>query len=108
MNDVTEVGAKAKGKKDGKKAEGASAPTVEGQISRMLVRAIWAQEWSTANPDAKGEERKAAWKDARTAALEKNLRTYRRALGSLTRSGVAMTMTLDPAKTPGEDDDAED
>ena len=31
------------------------------QISRMLVRAIWAQEWSATNPDAGAEARKAAW-----------------------------------------------
>ena len=84
-------GAKAAGAGKGNKAAGAGAdgaPKVEGQIGRMLVRAIWAQEWTLANPDAKGEQRKVAWKDAREGAMERNLKSYRRALNSLTRSGV--------------------
>ncbi len=77
---------------------------VEGQIGRMLVRAIWAQEWSLANPEGKGEDRKAAWKDAREAAMEKNLKTYRRAINTLTRGGVTMTLSEVAAKA-GEDAD---
>lgn len=100
MNDQTEFGAGEKGK-GGKKPAGEGAakgvgPTgnakSEGQIGRMLVRAIWAQEWILANPDGKAEDRKAAWLAARDGALEKNLKTYRRALNSLTRSGVTMTL----------------
>ena len=102
MNDQTEFGAGEKGK-GGKKPAGEGAakgvgPTgagnakSEGQIGRMLVRAIWAQEWILANPDGNAEDRKAAWLAARDGALEKNLKTYRRALNSLTRSGVTMTL----------------
>ena len=112
MNEMTEAGAKAKGckgKGKGKAAkeggEGGDA-SVEGDISRMLVRAIWAQEWAAANPESKPEERKAAWKDQRTAAMEKNLKGYRRAIGSLKRSGVVMSITpAAAAAAPGDDDD---
>ena len=100
MNEMTEAGTKAKGGK-GKGGE----VSVEGQVARMLVRAIWAQEWAAANPDAKLEDRKAAWKDARSAANESNLKPYRRALGSLKRSGVVMSIT--PATdSPTEEDEA--
>ena len=78
----------------------------DGQIGRMLVRAIWAQEWSLANPDGTGEARKAAWKEARAAVMEKNLKSYRRAVASLTRSGVTMTLSAEAAAKSDEDDDA--
>ena len=104
MNETTEVGAKAKGKKAAKKAE-AATPGVDGQIGRMLVRAIWAQEWMTANPEAKPEERKAAWKEGRAAAMEKNLKAYRRALNAMTRSGLVMSISPDLTEA-SEDDDA--
>ena len=115
MNEQSDVGTGPKGKGP-KKAAGeghAKVPGVkgaggagnaksEGQIGRMLVRAIWGQEWLLANPEAKGEERKAAWLAARDGALEKNLKTYRRALNSLTRSGVTMTLSA-VAKKDGAD-----
>ena len=112
MSDVSDMAAGAKGR-GGKgaggagkgKAGGEGNAKVEGQIGRMLVRAIWGQEWSAANPDGKGEDRKAAWKDAREAALEKNLKTYRRALNALTRSGVVMTLSDDAAQASGDEDD---
>ena len=107
MDEATVVSGKAKGKKSGgKKAAGEGNGGIDGQIGRMLVRAIWVQEWSLANPDGKGEARKAAWKDARAAVMEKNLKTYRRAVGSLTRSGVTMTLSAEAAAKPDEDDDA--
>ena len=108
MNDKTDVGTAPMGKGGKKpadaggamakgvgpnKAGGAGNAKSEGQIGRMLVRAIWGQEWALANPDGKGEDRKAAWLAARDGALEKNLKTYRRALSSLTRSGVTMTLS---------------
>ena len=107
MNETTKVGAGTKGKGlnnaageggaraagMGKSAGGAGNPKAEGQIGRMLVRAIWAQEWSLANPDGQGDQRKAAWKEVREAAMEKNLKTYRRALNSLSRSGVTMVLS---------------
>ncbi len=110
MNEMTEAGEKAKGGKGGKgkrnaiKGETGEA-AVEGQVGRMLVRAIWAQEWSVAHPDGKAEERKAAWKDARAGAIEKNLKTYRRAVSSLTRSGVVMSITPAAAAAAGDDED---
>ncbi len=104
MDDATEVGAKTKGKKKARKADAAEKSGADGQIGRMLVRAIWAQEWSAANPGGKGEARKAAWKDARSAAMEKNLKAYRRAIASLARSGVTMTLTAGAATKSDEDD----
>ena len=113
MNEMTEAGAKAKGGK-GKGKGGAKADkdageaSVEGQVSRMLVRAIWTQEWYLANPDGKPEDRKAAWKDGRTAALEKNQKLYRRALGALKRSGVVMSVTAAAAAASDADEAGED
>ena len=111
MDEMSEAGAKAKGGK-GKGGKGKAAKdsgeggdaSVEGEIGRMLVRAIWAQEWAAANPESKPEERKAAWKEQRTAAMDKNLKGYRRAVGSLKRSGVVMSITP-AAAAPGDDDD---
>ena len=102
MNEITESGAKAraKGAKKPGKAEDAS---VEGQVGRMLVRAIWAQEWTLANPEGKPEDRKAAWKDARTVQLEQRLKMYRRALTALTRSGVMMSINPVAAAAAGDD-----
>ena len=135
MNEVSELnevgddgdtGAKGKGKGKGKgqgqgkkqgqaagdnavnKGEGGNTLGVEGHIARMLVRAVWVQEWSAANPGSKGEARKAAWKDARPAAMEANLKTFRRALTILKKAGVTMALTADTAETASEDDDAED
>ena len=108
MNEMTEAGGKAKGGRGkGGRGKGGKAEdaTVEGQIGRMLVRVIWAQEWSTANPEAKADERKAAWKDARNDAMDKNLKAYRRALTALARSGVVMSMAPDAVKADGSDDD---
>lgn len=110
MNEMTEAGEKAKGGKGGKgkgkAAKGETGDTsVEGQVGRMLVRAIWAQEWSAAHPDSKAEERKAAWKDARAGAIEKNLKAYRRALSSLARSGVVMSITPAAAAAASDNED---
>lgn len=110
-------GAKAAGA--GRKKEGGAAKKKEGgefgdpkaisQIARLLVRAIWSQEWSVANPDGQTEQRKAAWKEAREAAVVKNHKTYRRALNSLSRAGVTMTMSEAASKkAAAEDDDGED
>lgn len=104
MDEATEVGGKAEGKKKTKKAEGAENSGSNGQLGRMLVRAIWVQEWSLANPDGKGNARKAAWKEAKSAAMEKNLKSYRRAIASLGRSGVSMTLSAEAAAKAEEDD----
>ena len=108
MDEMNEAGAKAKGGKGKGKAakDGIDAGdvTVEGEISRMLVRSIWAQEWAAANPESKPDDRKAAWKEQRGAAMEKNQKVYRRALGSLKRSGVVMSITP-AAAAQGDDED---
>ncbi|MEO8240948.1 MAG: hypothetical protein ABI832_01480 [bacterium] len=107
MNEVTEVtdvvAAAKKGK--GKKSSADNATGVEGQIGRMLVRAVWTQEWTAANPEGKPEERKAAWKEGRTAAFEAHLKQYRRAINALGRSGVTMTLSETAAKANAEDDE---
>lgn len=112
MNEQTELGAGQKGKgrkkaagEGAKGAGGAGNAKPEGHIGRMLVRAIWGQEWALANPDGKGEERKAAWLAARDGALEKNLKTYRRAINSLSRSGVTMTLSAVARKDGADADD---
>lgn len=106
MNEMTESGAKGKGK-GGKKGGAEGDASGDGQIARMLVRAIWAQEYSAANPDSKPEDRKAAWKETRAAQVEKNLKTYRRAIAALKRAGIVMTMSEAAAaatdEDPGED-----
>lgn len=107
MDEATEAGAKAKGKKKDKGAASGESSNSNGQVGRMLVRAIWVQEWSLANPDGKGEARKAAWKDARSAEMEKNLKSYRRAVASLARSGVTMTLS-DEAVAKSDDDDSDE
>jgi hypothetical protein len=97
MSDVSNIGPAAKG-----------APTpgedkVDGLVVRMLVRAIWMQEWMLANPEGTPEARKAAWKDAREATMEKNLRLYRRAIRALSFSGVTINLS---DEVPGEDGNA--
>ncbi len=127
MSDETETAeatAGAKGKKKagggakakaGGKANPAGATAgqekskVEGQVARLLVRAIWLQEWAAANPEGKPEDRREAWKAARSGAVEQHLKAYRRALNMLGRSGVTITYQP-PEKKAGEgsDDDGED
>lgn len=122
MNEMTEAGAKAKGGakakagggKGGKAAgankvgSGGGEISAENQVARLLVRAIWAQEWSAANPDAKPEDRRAAWVDARSAAIERNIKVYRRALASLKRSGVMISITPVAVGSAVQEDAGED
>ena len=75
---------------------------MNGLVGRMLVRAVWHQEWILANPEGTAETRKAAWKDARDGSMDKNLKAYRRAIGVLRRSGVMISLSDDVA-----DDEAE-
>lgn len=103
MSDTTDVG--GKGKKGGKKPAGEGAG-VQGHIARMLVRAVWAQEWHTANPEGTKEVREAAWKEARPGLMEKNLKVYRRALVTLQRAGVTMAVA-ESAPGKAEADDGE-
>ena len=109
------AGGKAKGDgKGGGKGKAAEAgggdaakakAKTEGQIARLLVRAVWLQEWSAANPEGKAEDRKEAWKAARDGAIEKHMKPYRRALNMLSRSGVTMTYQAPTAKGGSEGDD---
>ena len=103
MSNVTKAGAAAKGR--GAKGSGGpddadganTASRLEIQIGRMLVRAIWAQEWIGANPEGTPEQRNAAWLEARDRTVEKNLKPYRRALRTLLRAGVEMKVSdVDP------------
>lgn len=127
MSDQTETAEAAAGVKSKKKAGGAAKAggkaksataaavagqekaKVEGQVARLLVRAIWLQEWNRSNPEGKPEERREAWKVARTGAMEQNLKAYRRALSVLGRTGVTITYQAPPKKTSeAADDDGED
>ena len=107
MDDATEVGPKGKGKKNANKTNAEGKSNVDAQIGRMMVRAVWSQEWSAANPDATGEDRKAAWKDARSGAMEKSLKTYRRAIAQLKRTGVTITLSDEAAAATDGDDDSD-
>lgn len=108
MSDTTAVGAKAKGNKAAKKTNAEGKSNMDAQIGRMMVRAVWSQEWAAANPDATGEDRKAAWKDARSGAMEKSLKTYRRAIALLKRTGVTITLSDEAAAgADGNDDSVE-
>jgi hypothetical protein len=85
-----------------------TAPNESLQISRMLVRAIWAQEWSAANPDAGSEARKAAWQEARGVVMAANLKHYRRALFVIGKMGVTMAVTPVADQQAADDGDNED
>ena len=110
MEDGVEPKAKGKGKAAGsvpnKKAAGDAPKNPEVLIARMLVRALWQQDWVAANPDGKAPERKTAWKEARQARMEQQLKSARKALATLQRLGV--TMTLSPKAATGDDDDGAD
>lgn len=98
-----QVADKPRGKAKGKGAAGPKGP--ELQIARMLVRALWQQEWSAANPDKTAAERTAAWRETRQAVNESELRGMRRALTAIKRAGVTMAIAERAAK--GEADEAE-
>lgn len=86
-------GGNAKGTgKGGGKGQAALTPA-ETQIARMLVRALWAQESIAANPDQSPAERAAQWKEVRQARNEAELKKVRRALLTLKKSGVVMSLT---------------
>jgi hypothetical protein len=106
MNEMTESAPKGRGKGKGKKAGEAAITPVEAQVSRLLMRAIFAQEWAAANPDATPEQRKAAWKEQRAAITEKNQKNYRHAVASLKRSGVTITISEEAAAETDDGDEA--
>lgn len=85
--------------------KGAAALTPgEIQIARMLVRALWLQESIAANPELSPAERAAQWKDVRQARNEAELKRIRRALLTLKKAGVVMTL---PEKAQASGDAAE-
>ena len=98
MQDGVETAAAPKGKGSGDPAKNS-----EVLIARMLVRALWQQEWLAVNPEAKAADRKAAWKDVRQARMERDLKPVRKALATMQRLGV--TMALSPKDA--DDDEAE-
>lgn len=60
----------------------------ETEIARILIRALWEQEWSAAHPEGTVKERKAAWKAVRKEETSAKGKTFRRALQSLKAAGV--------------------
>lgn len=63
------------------------------QIARLLVQALWNQQWKAANPDGSAKDRAKAWKAARSEELAARVKPCRLALQALRRSGVEMTLT---------------
>jgi hypothetical protein len=104
MQDVVQPEAAAKTRSKAK-AAAADPKGPELQIARMLVRALWQQEWTAANPDKTPAERGAAWKEIRQARNEAELKGLRRALMTLKRAGVTMTVTERAAKAAESDAD---
>lgn len=103
---VKEAGNKGKGKGKGKGDQSGPPPKgPETHIARMMVRALWQQEWSAANPDKTSAEKGTAWKEVRTARLESELKKIRRALMSVKRSGVTMVVSEKAAKAAESDDE---
>lgn len=70
-------------------------------LARMFLRAVWAQQWNAANPGATKEARAAAWLEVRDQVMKSNLAPYRRALNTLARNGVTMSL---PRNAAAEDD----
>lgn len=108
---VKEAGNKARGKGKGKGKADSSAPSPKGpetQIARMMVRALWQQEWAAANPNKTAADKGAAWKEIRTARLEAELKKLRRALLSVKKSGVTMTVSEKAAKVADSDEEVPD
>lgn len=95
MSDVTQVDDDAD--ENAKTSKAVDSPTgengVEGKISRMVVHAVWAQNWMAANPGATPEARKAAWAESRKETMDKNLKIYRRAIANLQRAGLTMSLS---------------
>lgn len=89
------VGGKAGGQN---KADGAAPKSPELQVARLVLRALWRQEWTAANPDKKAAERTTAWKEARQAHYEAELKKMRRALVAVKRDGVTLLVSEKAAK----------
>lgn len=101
---VKESGNKGKGKGNGDQS-GPPPKGPETHIARMMVRALWQQEWTAENPDKTPAEKGAAWKEVRTARLESELKKIRRALMAVKKSGVTMVVSEKAAKTAESDEE---
>lgn len=93
---------RGKGKTD---AAGAPPKGPETHIARMMVRALWQQEWSAANPDKQATDRAAAWKEIRAERLDAELKKLRRALINVKKQGVTMTVSEKAAKVAESDEE---
>lgn len=76
--------------------------TPEMQIAKLMVRALWVEDWKTKNPKGTGAERMAAWKEARAEQFAAHTKTFRKAIMALKKSGVEMTLTPKAAKADPE------
>jgi hypothetical protein len=79
---------------------------IDRQIARLMVRAIWQQEWSAANPEATPKDRAAAWKEVRATENQARIKTYRKAIVAMRKAGVEISLILaepDAAEDEGED-----
>ena len=90
MSDTSNMGAAAEG---APKSAGDGNAKVDGQIVRMLVRAIWMQEWMLANPEGTAGCAQGRLEGRREATMEKNLKPYRRAVRALAFSGVTINLS---------------
>jgi hypothetical protein len=97
------VGAKGAGRARGDLPEA----KVQAQVARMLIRTLWMQQWQASHPEANPEERHAAWEAVRSDHVAQNMKSFRRALASVARAGVIITLAA-TAGTAGQDDDGED
>ena len=68
--------------------------SARGKVARLMVRALWQAEWSTANPEAKAEARKEAWKLAKEGRSE-HVNAARKALRIMEKRGVTLTIAPD-------------
>ncbi len=105
VKDTEAKAAKAAERAAKKQADG---PDDSLQISRMLVRAIWSQEWSAANPEAGPETRKAAWQAAREGVMGERLKPYRKALNIIGKMGVTMAVTAKSDEEPSDEADSDE
>lgn len=103
----TKAGMKAGGKGKAKDKAAAAPQGPESQIARLIIRALWQQDWNAANPGKTPAERTAAWKAARQERMEANLKQMRRALISLKREGVSLAITPKAVAEPQDEAAAE-
>jgi hypothetical protein len=64
------------------------------KAARTLARALWLADWSVANPDARPDERKAAWKAASEGRVDR-VAQARRVLRIMAKRGVTFSVAQD-------------